>query len=262
MIAFSKASRSLITALLALWLAGCVTTVEGPFSSKADSEKAVQSHIQLGLAYIQKGDYVTAQQRLERALSIDPKSAGAHAAMGLVYQRQGEPELAESAFRRALGYDAKYTRGRTYYAAFLYEQERYTEAVRQFEIASEDTTFEDRAQVFANLGLIHTRLENVDAALQAYQRSLSLSRLPPPGVLLAMSRLLHEQGDHETGWRYYSRFLNQVSQGRAAHSPASLGLGVAMAREVGDRNTEASLGLLLRNRFPDSPEAKNLRNKP
>lgn len=259
MIPFSKVSRSLVSVLLLAWLTGCVTTVEGPFSGKADAEKAVQSHIQLGLAYIQQGDYVTAQQRLERALAINPKSAGAHAAMGLVYQRQGEPELAESSFKKALSFDGKYTRGRTYYAAFLYEQERFADAVRQFEIAAEDTAFEDRAQIFANIGLIQARMENYEGALQAYQRSLSLSRFPPPNVLLAMSQLLYAQGEHHTGWQYYSRFLNQVSQGRAAHSPTSLSLGATLAREVGDRNTEASLELLLRNRFPESPEAKNLR---
>lgn len=262
MIAFPRVAKHLTTFLLPFLLVACVTTVEGPFTRKADADKAVQSHIQLGLAYIQQGDYVTAQQRLERALAINPKSSGAHAAMGLVYQRQGEPELAESSFKKALSYDAKFTRGRTYYAAFLYEQGRFADAIRQFEIASEDITYEDRAQIFSNIGLVHARMENYDAALQAYQRALSLSRFPPPNVLLAISQLMYTQGEYANGWQYYSRFMTQVSQGRAAHTAASLGLGVALARVVGERDTEASLELLLRNRFPDSPEAKNLRNKP
>src|SRR5690606_4402542 len=41
----------------------------------------------------------------------------------------------------------------------------------------------------------------------------------------------------------------------------SLSLGATLAREVGDRNTEASLEVLLRNRFPESPEAENLRKQ-
>lgn len=254
-----KLTFSLVSFLLLAVLAGCVTTVQSPFNRKADADKAVQSHVQLGLAYIQEGDYVTAQSRLERALQIDPKAAGAHAAMGLVYQRQGEPELAEAAFKRALSFDKGYTRGRTYYAAFLYEQGRFAEAVRQFEIASEDTAYQDRAQIFANLGLVHARMENLDAALQAYERALSLSRVSPPNVLLAISQLKHMQGKSGEAWQFYSRFLTQVEQGRVAHTAASLGLGVELAHAVGDRNREASLELLLRNRFPDSPEAKNRR---
>lgn len=251
-----------ILPLVGLLLGGCVTTVDNAYTRKASTEKALQSHIQLGLAYIQQGDYVTAHKRLERALEIDPKSAGAHAALGLVFQRQGEPDLAEKSFRRALSYDSGYTRGRTYYAAFLYEQGRFADAAEQLRKASEDTTFEDRAQVFVNLGHCYARLEQLDDALAAYQRALSLTRAPQPNVVLAISRLHQMRGEPDSAWRYYQQYLEYVRSGLATHSASSLKFGIDLAHAVEDRDREASLRLLLRNLYPNSPEAKEYQDKP
>ncbi len=248
--------------LLLTLISGCVTTVDSPFNRKASEEKAVQSHIQLGLAYIQDGDYVTARQRLDRALEINPKSAGAHAALGLVFQRQGEPELAEASFKKALSYDAGYTRGRTYYAAFLYERDRFEEAAKQLELAGEDTTFSDRAQVFSNLGMTYARLERPEKALEAYQRSISLSRAPQANVVLAISQLHQMLGNDDLAWRRYSQFLDLVRQGNGNHSPGSLRLGIELAKKQGERDVQASLELLLRNRFPSASGNTTQQSKP
>ncbi len=248
--------------ILLAFMSGCVTTVDSPFNRKASEEKAVQSHVQLGLAYIQDGDYVTARQRLDRALEINPKSAGAHAAMGLVFQRQGEPELAEASFKKALAFDAGYTRGRTYYAAFLFERDRFEDAAKQLEVAGEDTTFSDRAQVFANLGRTYARLERPEKALVAYQRSISLGRAPQPNVVLAISQLHQLLGDDALAWRRYSQFLDLIRQGKANHSPGSLRLGIELAKKEGARDVQASLELLLRNRFPNATESTTQQSKP
>ncbi|WP_049781024.1 type IV pilus biogenesis/stability protein PilW [Hahella chejuensis] len=239
-------------------VAGCVTTVTGPYTKKASEEKAAQQYVQLGLAYFQQGDMESALLKLQRALEIKPNNAEALAAMGLVYQRQKEPFLAEKQFKSALRSDASFTRGRTYYAAYLYEQGRFKEAVEQFEKASGDVSYEGRAQVFSNIGLIRLRLGDIDQSIKAYEKSLTL-RHEQPNAVLALSSLYFEKRELVKADKLYGAFWEAVRRGGASHSPASLALGIKIAREKKDLNEEASLMLLLKNMFPNSAEYKTMK---
>jgi len=53
-------------------------------------------------------------------------------------------------------------------------------------------------------------------------------------------------------------YFQQAMQG-GNPSPEMLWLGVRIARAIGDNNAESSLGMLLRNKFPESEQAKALR---
>ncbi|WLQ17290.1 type IV pilus biogenesis/stability protein PilW [Hahella aquimaris] len=254
--------RTIKTAVLAMVLggvlAGCVTTVTGPYTNKASEEKASQQYVQLGLAYYQQGDLDSALQKLKRALEIKSDNAEALAALGLVYQRQKESLLAEKQFKSALRSDSNFTRGRTYYAAYLYEEGRYKEAVEQLERASEDVSYESRAQVFSNIGLIRLRMGEIEPAIRAYEKSLTL-RHGQPDVVYALASLYFDKGGLSQADKLYSSFWEAVRRGGASHSPASLALGIKIAREKKDLNEEASLMLLLKNMFPNSAEYKTMK---
>lgn len=254
--------RTIKTVVLAVVLGGvlvgCVTTVTGPYTDKASEDKAVQQYVQLGLAYYQQGDLDSAQQKLRRALEIKPNNAEALAALGLVYQQQKEPQLAEKQFKSALRSDSGFTRGRTYYAAYLYEEGRYKEAVEQLDRASEDVSYESRAQVFSNIGLIRLRMGDIEPAIKAYEKSLTL-RHGQPNVVYALASLYFEKGQLSQADKLYSSFWESVRRGGASHSPASLALGIKIAREKKDLNEEASLMLLLKNMFPNSAEYKTMK---
>ncbi|AZZ93317.1 type IV pilus biogenesis/stability protein PilW [Hahella sp. KA22] len=254
--------RTIKTVVLAVVLggvlAGCVTTVTGPYTNKASEDKAVQQYVQLGLAYYQQGDLDSALQKLQRALEIKPDNAEAQAALGLVYQRQKEPLLAEKQFKSALRSDPGFTRGRTYYAAYLYDQGRYKEAAEQLDKASEDVNYESRAQVFSNIGLIRLRLGETEQAIKAYEKSLTLKR-GQPNVVLALASLYFGKGELSKANRMYAVHWETVRRGGASHTPASLALGIKIAREKKDLNEEASLMLLLKNMFPNSAEYKTMK---
>jgi type IV pilus assembly protein PilF len=145
--------KFMMLVMVAALQTACVTTTDSVFTQKANKSEAVDTYVQLGLAYIERDDYDRARKHLVRALAIDPKNAGALAAMGLVFQNDGEPALAEENFKKSIVEDPTFTRGRTYYAAYLYSEGRYQEAYDQFKQASTDTEFEGRAQIFRNMAL-------------------------------------------------------------------------------------------------------------
>lgn len=238
----------------ALLVTGCVTTTDSRFAREADRQEAIEDYVQLATAYIGQGNLDRARHHLDRALDLDSDSPAARAAMGLVYNAEGEPELAESSFERAIESDAGYTRARVYYGAFLYGQGRMDEARDQFRAASRDTEYQDRGSVFFNLGMTQERLGERDNAAVSYRRAVELSR-GDARSLLALSRVLAEQGDYSAAARYYSRLSSMMQKNdRLRHSPESLLTGIRIARYLDNRNQEASLALQLKNNFPESVE--------
>lgn len=245
--------------LLAGLLAGCVTTTDSRFAREADRDEAVDNYVRLATAYISQENYDRARDHLKRALEIDSSSASALATRGLLLQREGEPELAEEAYQKALRSDSNYTRGRVFYGAFLYNNQRYEDAQKQFQQASRDTAYEDRASVFYNLGRTTERLGEYEAAASAYRRALELRR-GDARSLLALSRVLIEEGDFNAASHYYSQLMSQIQRSaRMSHTPESLLVGIRLARHFGNHDQESSLSMLLRNEYPDSEEYRQYR---
>ncbi len=241
-------------ALVAVFVTGCVTTTDSRFSREADRQEAIEDYVQLATAYIGQGNLDRARHHLDRALDLDGDSAGARAAMGLIYNAEGEAELAESSFRRAISADPDYTRARVYYGAFLFGQGRMQDAASQFRAASRDTEYKDRGSVFFNLGMTQERLGALDGAAASYRRAVELKR-GDARALLALSRVLAEQGDFNAAALYYSRLSSMMQRNqRLRHSPESLMTGIRIARYQNDRDQEASLALQLKNNFPESVE--------
>lgn len=241
-------------ASLVLLFTGCVTTTDSRFSREADRQEAIEDYVQLATAYIGQGNLERARHHLDRALDLDSDSAGALAAMGLVYNAEGEVELAEKSFKRAISADSDFTRARVYYGAFLYGQGRMSEAADQFRIASKDADYKDRGSVFFNLGMTQERLEQLDSASSSYRRAVELTR-GDARSLLALSRVLAEQGEFSAASRYYARLTTMMQRNnRLRHSPESLLTGIRIAHHLNNRNQEASLALQLKNNFPESVE--------
>ncbi|MDX1451480.1 MAG: type IV pilus biogenesis/stability protein PilW [Oleiphilaceae bacterium] len=244
-------------------LSACVTTSDSNFARKADPSVAAEKYVQLGLEYIKRNELIRARKHLKRALQLDPQHAAAHAALGLIYHEDAENKLAEKSFKQAIEIDPTYTRGRTYYGAFLFSQERFQEALEQFQLASEDTGYASRDQVFTNIALCHLKLGNNAQALEAYEKTLRLDRFNGR-ALAGATELLIEQDDFQRAQNYYNRLVRLIAQQGMKHSPQSLWMGIRIARYYGSVAQEESLSTLLAELYPQSAEYrayKKLRSK-
>jgi len=223
-------------------------------TNKADPVIAVQRYVQLGLEYIKRDDLQRARKHLDRALEINDKDASANAALGLIYHQEGEFKTAESLFLQALETDPEFTRGRSYYGAFLYSSERYQEALEQFLLASEDTKHEGRSQVFSNMALCHLKLEQTEQAIQAYTKTLRLDRYN--GIALSgITELLIQTNNYERAQHYYNRLVRLIREKDMQHSAQSLWLGIRVAHYFGSKRQENGLVMLLNEMFPGSVES-------
>ena len=230
-------------------LTGCRTTTTG-LKGRYDPEKALQSNIQLGIGYIRNGEYARANEKLTRALEIDPKSAAAYNAFGSLFQVQGELVLAEQHYKKAIRFDPKLAQARNNYGAFLYDQQRYDAAIKHLEKASEDVLYRMRSQVFENICVCYLKTGDLEKAEKALIRGV---RLNPgqPRALLELSEIEFNRRDYVNASSYYKRYI-EVSRQHAR----SLWLGIRIARIFGKQDDEASYSLLLKNIFPASDEFK------
>ena len=249
--------RILLVSWLALILAGCVTVVHDPLTEKASRSKAVQEYVSLGMGYFQNRQYDLAIKRFRRALEINPDDPRARSGLGLVYQAQQEYDLAEEMFREVIRSHPEFTEGRNYYAAFLYQQGRFEDALAQLREAVKDVEYSGRELLFFNIGQIERRLGHNDKAIEAYRKSLVLNPAQPQ-VRLALAFAYADGGQDELAWKQFSQFREAVRRGLTRHSAASVALGVQIAERTGRQDEAASLRLLLKNQFGESDEARRI----
>lgn len=230
-----------------LLASGCVTETKGP-TQPANKEKQLQTLVELGVGYLRNGEYGRAKENLNKALEIDPKSPVAHNTLALVFQAEKEYEAAEQHFQRALRTDPDFTAGRNNYGAFLFERERYQDAIEQLKIASQDRFYQRRPWVFENLGVAYLQLNDMAAAEQAFERSVALNP-DQSRALLELADIRYRQQRFVEARELYRRHARASQQ-----SARSLWLCVRLARVFSNSNEEASCALALKNIFPASEE--------
>jgi len=236
-----------------LLLSACVTTTDSKLTRKANRGDAIEKYVQLGLEYIKRDDFARARKHLKRALELDEDNAPANGALGLIYHEDGDPILAENAFKAALDSDPGYTRGRTYYGAFLFSEKRYEEALEQFVMAATNTEYPSRSQVFTNIALCNLKLGRADAAQAAYEKTLKLDRMNGR-ALSGVTELLLDKADFDKANYYYNRLVRLIAQQGLRHSPQSLWQGIRIAQYFGSNEQEIGYSALLAELYPDSIE--------
>lgn len=240
--------------LVGALLGGCVTestTIRAP----APREVQLRAQLDLARGYLEQREWARARDPLSRALQIDARSAEALTLMAVSYQGQQEDVLAEQYYRRALRADPRHARALNNYGAFLFAQGRFRDALEPLRTLTRDPSYPDRARAFESLGLTELQVGHTERAREAFERALSINP-QMAGSVLELARIAYQDGDLAQARRRYDAY-----RGMARQTPASLCLGLRLARRAGDADQVASHEIALRNLFPDSVEANTCLNE-
>lgn len=238
---------------LSMLLSGCVTTGM-PKRQEINLEQAVQTHVQLGLRYLQRGDSrEAARLHFNKALELGRRNPEAHHGLAILYQVDGEMDVAESHFKKALRYGDNFSQAHTNYGSFLYQQKRYQEALKQFEQAASDLTYNRRSYALTNYGRTAIRLGMEEEAEKAFTRALALDG-DLPQALLELAELKYNTGAYSQAKHYLDRYSTDNR-----HIPQSLWLGIRIEKVFGNRDKERSYALALKNLYPYSAETLKYR---
>lgn len=232
---------------------GCISTTTGPPENKGDQGDAAELNYQLGARYYRKGDYDLARDRLQLALKQDPKNGFAWSTLGLTYEALGNVRLAEDAYGNAVRVAPRDYKIQENYAVFLCRQNRFDDARRYFDKAIKAPTNDYSEQTYTNAGVCMMQKPDHVAAEQ-YLRA-ALERRPNHGeALLQMSVLSFQTGDNLRARAFLQRYL-----GSNMPTPSVLYHGILIEEKLGDDTARRQYTLQLLRDFPDSAEAKRIR---
>jgi type IV pilus assembly protein PilF len=209
-------------------------------------------HTELAASYFGVGNVGVALEEVQEALRADRNYGPAYNVAGLVYAQLKEDRLAEDSFQRAIAINPSDSDARHNYGMFLCQRKQEREAIRQFMLAVRNPLYPTPDRSYVNAGVCSRRAGDLAGAEEFFALALKV-RPDQPQALYQMADLAYGRGDYGQAKGYLGR-LTQV----AAPNAETLWLGVRVERRLGDRNSEASYALQLRNRFPDSREARAL----
>ncbi|MFB4205128.1 Lipopolysaccharide assembly protein B [wastewater metagenome] len=245
-----------LAVVLALGLSACANVPQqepAPDSQpKTDSQQAASANTQLGVRYLQQGEPRQALRKLRKALRQDPDNADAHTVTGIVYERLDRPEQAEKHYRRAVELDGNNGTALNNYGRFLCDRGDVDRGLTMFDRAADNPLYDRVAVALTNAGNCALNAGRKDVGEDYLLRALEANKTFPP-ALLRMARLRYEQGHYLNARAFYQRYLDAAPQ-----TAQSAWLGLRIEHELGNQDAVASYRLLLNNRFPESPETRQM----
>ncbi|MFT3821056.1 MAG: type IV pilus biogenesis/stability protein PilW [Rubrivivax sp.] len=251
--------RAACIGLIVIALAGCVAAPPGgdreirTDSDQSSAEKRARVRLELASAYFARGQSTTALDEVKQALSAKPDLAEAFNLRGLIYASLNEPQLAEQSFQHALQLNPRDGDTLHNYGWFACQQRRFDDAEAQFNAALAAPQYTGAARTLTARGICLARAGRWPDAERQLARAFELDP-GNPSAAFAYSEVLYQRGEYERA-RFYVRRINaQPEQSNAQ----TLWLAARIERRLGNRPGVDDFARQLRERFPDSAEARRL----
>jgi type IV pilus assembly protein PilF len=246
--------QTVTVVLLFALSAGCATVGEDgrPIDKEKNKAEISQANTMLGVEYLRAGNYEMSREKLEKALAADPGNSQAHDAIAVLYEQIGEPDLAEKHYKKSLRLNPDNPRGHNNYGQFLCANKRYADAEKEFLTAANDPFYPTPSLALTNAGLCALRIPDEEMAEKYFRKALEIDPKYPP-ALLQMATLNYSRSNYMGARAYLDRYRESGQD-----TPESLWLGIRTEYALDDHRAWGNYALILRNNFPDSPQAAEL----
>lgn len=242
---------------LLIVLPGCATPSGGrqamPEQSESRASASAKVHTELAGMYYERAQLGIALGEIDKALQSDRDYAPAYSMRGLINMELREYKEAEEDFKQSLRLDKSDSQTHNNYGWFLCQRGKEKESIPHFMAALKNPLYTTPERAYLNAGLCSRKAGNLKDAEEFLQRAL-LVQPGLPQALLGLAELSYTNGDYAAAKKYFAEF----SEKSDSLTAEQLWLAVRIERKVGDRNSEASYSMQLRNRFPDAREAQLL----
>ena len=219
---------------------------------EATPQQRAAIRTELAAGYYERGQMDIALEELGAAKALDPAYPKLYNIYGLVYAMLGERDKAEESFRQAIALAPTDSEIRANWGAYLCATGRAREALPEFEQVLRDPLFKTPEIALINAGKCSVALGQTKNADEYFRRALTASPGNPTAAYnLALLAYRESRVGEARAW------MRPVMQ-QQVPPPEALYLGWCIERKQGDREAERSYESQLRNRWPDSPEAKAL----
>ena len=253
---FNKAiyNKVLLVFFCFFLLCSCQKSYQDRKTLRTTRSEVVKVNTELGITYMQNQQYDDAEEKLKKAMKIDPRNTDALNAMALLKSRTNQEKLADYYFQKALRTDSTNPIINNNYGQFLCTIGLYKQGLNYLEIAVK--RYGDNTKVIAllNSGICAKTSGDIELAISFIENAL---RISPnySNAIIELSSLMIQKQDYQRAATLLSRF-NKLSK------PTSLSLytGYLISKQKGQLNESKRLRILLKNLFPFSKENVQLTN--
>lgn len=255
---FRQRCRRLVP--VALLLAGCASKEPAPAANpepqptpkpqEVSPQRRSELHTDLAAGYYERGQMDVALEELNQAVKLDENNAKTYNIYGLVYTVLGENVKAEQAFGRARTLAPQDAEIRQNWGWYLCTHERQREAIPEFEQAARNPLYKTPEIPLINAGRCSMMIGDVQTGEAYFRRAIAIS----PGndsAAYGLALIAYQGGRYEEARQWMKSIRASTNL-----PPQALYLGMCVEKKLGDRTAETSYGVQLRNRYPDSAEAK------
>jgi type IV pilus assembly protein PilF len=257
---FSERCRRLVPVVLLL--AGCSSPpkettpqqpepLPPPKAQEVSPQRRSELHTELAAGYYERGQMDVALDELNEAVKLDPRNPKTYNIYGLVYSVLGETQKAEQAFGQARALAPNDSEIRQNWGWYLCTHERQRESIAEFEQAARNPLYKTPEIPLTNAGRCSVMIGDMQLGEAYFRRALAVA----PGneaAAYGLALISYQNGRYQEA-RQWMKGIRSANL-----PPQALYLGMCVEKKLGDQQAETSYGVQLRNRFPDSAEAKAL----
>lgn len=241
-------------------LFGCAATPDhGPTvragMDRVSPVRAAEVNTRLGIGYLDRGQLQVAMEKLQTALEHDPAHVPAHVTLALIYERVGDDRRAERHYRLAVRYAPDDGATLNSYGAFVCQQGDYSRAAELFEQANQDPFYGTPEVALTNAGACARRAGEFESAEEHLRRALAMDS-EYPEALFHLAELYYQQDN-----AFLARAFLQRLEATGQVEAGTLMLGYRVETMLGNPAQANQYITMLEDRFPDSREARELRQR-
>jgi type IV pilus assembly protein PilF len=242
-----------LIAVVCVSLSACETLKPGGNEEYGESKLSARArtHTDLGAAYYQQNKLEIALDEFNHAIHIDPNYGQAYNGLGLVYAALGEDVQADASFKKAIEVQPSNSESHNNYGSFLCAKKRYDESIGHFLAAVKNPLYSTPNLAYANAGICSARKNDLKNAEIYLNKALQIEPLTHSAAT-QLAEIQFKRGDATAAQKTLQNALI------ASPGPETLWLGIKIARALGDKNSEASYALQLRQQYPNSEQARML----
>jgi type IV pilus assembly protein PilF len=236
--------------LAMILLAGCATLSPNGDGGETSARNRAKIHTQLGSEYYAQGQLAVSLEEFTESVRLDSDYALAYAGLGLVYAALNVDDKADSNFKRALQLDPQSSENHNNYGTFLCSRGRYDDSIKEFLIAVKNPLYSTPEIAYLNAGACALKKKD-DKNAEAYLTKALELQPSSRQANYQLANLYFVREDYFMARQFLLRAMANIDP-----TPDMLWLGARIEHNLGGGDAEASYRMLLKNKYPDSPQTK------
>ena len=219
-------------------------------SSPDPLEEAGRINARLAMEYLKRDQLQIAREKIDKALTQNPRDVSVQLSAGLVYERLHEPGDAEKHFRQAVRVAPESPEAQNALGAFLCRNKQQSKGEEMFLKAATNPVYRTPFVAYTNAGVCARSAGNLERA-ERYLRQALAENAEYPETFAQLAGVLHERGSHLQARAFVERYLAV-----APATPNMLLLGHNIELALKDAKAAAGFRERLTKEFPDSEQAR------